>query len=112
MKLDFYATLASMVAVLLIGRFVLKRVKFLRDYNIPEPVVGGLLVAILIAIAFKGFDFHIEFDRSLFLLLFSGLLLRRGLFRLQQTNGSVQGLILNGNGFRRLQQLQTPLFIS
>ncbi|HIY43681.1 sodium/glutamate symporter [uncultured Helicobacter sp.] len=65
MKLDFYATLASMVAVLLIGRFVLKRVKFLRDYNIPEPVVGGLLVAILIAIAFKGFDFHIEFDRSL-----------------------------------------------
>lgn len=65
MKLDFYATLASMVAVLLIGRFVLKRVKFLRDYNIPEPVVGGLLIALLITIAFKGFGFHIEFDRSL-----------------------------------------------
>lgn len=65
MKLDFYATLASMVAVLLIGRFVLKRVKFLRDYNIPEPVVGGLLIAVLITIAFKGFGFQIEFDRSL-----------------------------------------------
>ena len=33
-------------------------------------------------------------------------------FGCRQTNGSVQGLILNGNGFRRLQQLQTPLFIS
>lgn len=65
MKLDFYATLTSMVAVLLIGRFILKRVKFLRDYNIPEPVVGGLLIAICITIAYKGFDFHIEFDRSL-----------------------------------------------
>lgn len=65
MKLDFYATLASMVAVLLIGRFVLKRVKFLRDYNIPEPVVGGLLIAVLITIAFKGFGLQIEFDRSL-----------------------------------------------
>lgn len=65
MKLDFYATLASMVAVLLIGRFVLKRVKFLRDYNIPEPVVGGLLIAICITIAYKGFGLQIEFDRSL-----------------------------------------------
>lgn len=65
MKLDFYATLASMVAVLLIGRFVLKRVKFLRDYNIPEPVVGGLLIAIFITIAYKGFGLQIEFDRSL-----------------------------------------------
>ena len=65
MALDFYATLASMVAVLLIGRFVIKRVKFLRDYNIPEPVVGGLLVAIFATIAYKGFGIHIEFDRSL-----------------------------------------------
>ena len=65
MKLDFYATLASMVAVLLIGRFILNRVKFLRDYNIPEPVVGGLLIAICITIAFKGFGLHIEFDSSL-----------------------------------------------
>lgn len=65
MKLDFYATLASMVAVLLIGRFILNRVKFLRDYNIPEPVVGGLLIAICITIAFKGFGLHIEFDNSL-----------------------------------------------
>ncbi|CBG40076.1 sodium/glutamate symporter [Helicobacter mustelae] len=65
MKLDFYATLSCMVAVLLIGRFVLRRIKFLRDYNIPEPVVGGLLVAICITIAFKGFGFHIQFDTSL-----------------------------------------------
>lgn len=65
MHLDFYATLAAMVAVLLIGRFVLNRSKFLRDYNIPEPVVGGLLIALCITIGFKVFDFQIEFDKSL-----------------------------------------------
>ncbi len=44
-KLDIYATLVCMVLVLLLGRYVISKVKFLRDYDIPEPVVGGVLVA-------------------------------------------------------------------
>ncbi|MGN8535210.1 sodium/glutamate symporter, partial [Helicobacter pylori] len=39
-KLDIYATLVCMVLVLLLGRYVISKVKFLRDYDIPEPVVG------------------------------------------------------------------------
>lgn len=65
MELDFYATLVGMVAVLLIGRFFIARFKFLSDYNIPESVVGGLFVAVLIAIAYKLFHFQISFDQSL-----------------------------------------------
>lgn len=64
MQLDFYATLVCMVVVLLIGRFVLNHVRILRDYNIPEPVVGGLLVAVLITFLYKTFDFQVTFDRS------------------------------------------------
>ncbi|BDQ26623.1 hypothetical protein ASB1_02990 [Helicobacter heilmannii] len=38
---NVYATLVCMVGVLLLGRFVIRHVKFLKDYDIPEPVVGG-----------------------------------------------------------------------
>lgn len=65
MELDFYATLVAMVAVLLIGRLLIQRFKFLSDYNIPESVVGGLIVALGIAIAYKSFNFQVSFDKSL-----------------------------------------------
>lgn len=65
MEFDFYATLVAMVAVLLVGRFLIQRFKFLNDYNIPESVVGGLIVALGIAVAYKGFGFQINFDKSL-----------------------------------------------
>lgn len=65
MEFDFYATLVSMVAVLLVGRFIINRLNFLNTYNIPESVVGGLFVAIFITVAYKFFDFKISFDTSL-----------------------------------------------
>lgn len=65
MELDFYATLVCMVVVLLLGRVIIDNVKILRDYNIPESVVGGLLVASIVAIVFKVFDYKIQFNYSL-----------------------------------------------
>ncbi len=62
---DFYATLAVMVAVLIIGSFIIKRVQFLRDYNIPQPVVGGIIAAILFLILYAFFDIELKFDGSL-----------------------------------------------
>lgn len=47
-EFDFYFTLVCMVAVLILGRFIISKFKFLRDYNIPEPVVGGLIAAVAI----------------------------------------------------------------
>ncbi len=63
-SLDFYGTLAALVAVLLIGRFFIAKITFLRDFNIPEPVVGGLIVAAILALTshFAGIDF--KFDNS------------------------------------------------
>ncbi|WP_139452151.1 sodium/glutamate symporter [Campylobacter armoricus] len=65
MNFDFYATLVAMVVVLLLGVFVIKRVKFLRDYNIPEPVVGGSIAAIILFILHSFFSIDIKFDGSM-----------------------------------------------
>ncbi|ANV98119.1 sodium/glutamate symporter [Helicobacter enhydrae] len=65
MQFDFYSTFVCLVIVLFLGRFLIARIKFLDDYNIPEPVVGGLLVAAVIAVLYKVFDFHITFAPEL-----------------------------------------------
>lgn len=63
--LDIYGTLVAATLVLLLGRKLVKSVPFLERYTIPEPVAGGLLVAILL-LALKSFlDWEISFDLSL-----------------------------------------------
>lgn len=44
--LNGYYTLILATLVLLLGRFLVKRIKFLEDFNIPEPVAGGLVAAV------------------------------------------------------------------
>lgn len=62
---DFYTTLVVMVLVLLLGSFIIARVKVLRTYNIPEAVVGGIIAAALF-LALRVFgDIKLSFDGSL-----------------------------------------------
>ncbi|MCR8934057.1 MULTISPECIES: sodium/glutamate symporter [unclassified Pseudomonas] len=63
-QLDFYGTLVAASLVLLLGRGLVTRVGFLRSYNIPEPVAGGLVVAVLLLIL-RTFDIEVRFDTSL-----------------------------------------------
>lgn len=63
-QLDFYGTLVAASLVLLLGRGLVSRVGFLRSYNIPEPVAGGLVVAVLLLIL-RTFDIEVRFDTSL-----------------------------------------------
>ncbi|MBK5341314.1 sodium/glutamate symporter [Pseudomonas sp. TH49] len=63
-QLDFYGTLVAASLVLLLGRGLIARVDFLRNYNIPEPVAGGLVVA-LVLLMLRTFDIEIRFDTSL-----------------------------------------------
>jgi len=58
------ATLALAALVLILGRRLIERVAFLREYSIPEPVVGGLLTALLISLLHAG-GVHLGFDTSL-----------------------------------------------
>ncbi|SDR93451.1 glutamate:Na+ symporter, ESS family [Pseudomonas sp. Z003-0.4C(8344-21)] len=63
-QLDFYGTLVAASLVLLLGRGLVARAGFLRSYNIPEPVAGGLVVAVLLLIL-RTFDIEVRFDTSL-----------------------------------------------
>src|SRR5210317_896499 len=58
-------TFAAALAVLFVGAAVQARVGFLRDNNIPIPVVGGLLFAVLTTVLFLGLDLRIGFDMAL-----------------------------------------------
>ncbi|MHC2145499.1 sodium/glutamate symporter [Pseudomonas sp. 210_17 TE3656] len=64
LALDFYGTLVAASLVLLLGRGLVTRVGFLRTYNIPEPVAGGLLVALLL-LGLRAMELQVQFDTSL-----------------------------------------------
>ncbi|WP_158935855.1 sodium/glutamate symporter [Burkholderia sp. S171] len=63
--LDTLETLMAASLVLLLGRMILARTAILRTYSIPEPVVGGLLVAVLAFALRAVFKLDVRFDTTL-----------------------------------------------
>ncbi|XNM66400.1 sodium/glutamate symporter [Escherichia coli] len=63
--LDTLSTLVAATLVLLLGRKLVQIVPFLKKYTIPEPVAGGLLVALALLVLKKSMDIEIDFDMSL-----------------------------------------------
>jgi ESS family glutamate:Na+ symporter len=57
-------TLLVALIILFSGYFCNSKVAFLRNNNIPEPVVGGIIFSILAAIAHSFFDINFQFDMS------------------------------------------------
>ena len=64
-QLDMYQTLAIAVFVLLLGSYLLKKIKFLERVCIPAPVVGGLLFAIFTCICYVTHILEFSFDDTL-----------------------------------------------
>lgn len=60
-----YETLALASLVLLLGYFLVKRINVLKTFNIPEPVVGGFIVAIGLLIWHKIDGTSFNFDKNL-----------------------------------------------
>jgi len=68
----FY-TLIAAVIVLLLGRFLVNKIDFLKRYNIPEPVAGGLVAAIALLLIHSVWGISISTSRELqtsFMLIF------------------------------------------
>jgi len=63
--LDTLATLVAATLTLLLGRKLVHSVSFLKKYTIPEPVAGGLLVALALLILKKSMGWEVNFDMSL-----------------------------------------------
>jgi len=64
-NLDILETLVAASLVLLLGRKLVSSSSLLRTYSIPEPVVGGLLVALLLFGLRTFSSIQVQFDNSL-----------------------------------------------
>ncbi len=72
-NLNGYHTLIVAAVVMLVGHWLVFRIKFLSAFNIPEPVAGGLLAALLITVlnAVFGLKFRLNTDlQTTFMLMF------------------------------------------
>lgn len=63
--LNAYYTLILATLVLLLGRVLVKRIKFLSDFNIPEPVAGGLIAAVIVYMLNLFFGYSFNFQKEL-----------------------------------------------
>ena len=64
-EIDAFGTIVIAVFVLFMGRILVQHIPFLKNYNIPEPVVGGLIAAICAYIAYQFFHISATFDQSI-----------------------------------------------
>lgn len=108
-NLDVYATLVVASLVLLIGRKLVAAVRFLQAYSIPEPVVGGLVVAVGLYAAQAGAGFQVRFDVSLgvplMLVFFASIGLNADLSSLRQGGRPLIKLLLVVVAFLIVQNL-------
>lgn len=85
--LNGYYTLILATVVLLVGQLMVKKIKFLEDFNIPEPVAGGLLAAMIVYILNMtlGYTFNIktELQTACMLMFFSSIGLSADFSRLK-----------------------------
>ena len=59
--LDGRQTIVLAILVLFLGKFLTSKIAFLRNYNIPEPVTGGLIASIVFGLIYGIFDLQFEF---------------------------------------------------
>ncbi|GEA52246.1 sodium/glutamate symporter [Vibrio inusitatus NBRC 102082] len=62
------------IFVLFLGQFINRRVPFLKKYKVPEPIVGGLIIAFIITgLHFQGIhlDFTLPLEKILMLMFFT-----------------------------------------
>ena len=73
MELDGRQTILVGILVLFLGKYLNKKIKFLRQFNIPEPVTGGLVASLFFGLLYFIFDLNIEFSnhyRDILLVVF------------------------------------------
>ena len=65
LSLNLLETLAVATALFFVGQLIVRRSQFLQRYSIPVPVVGGVLFALLLAVAGLLMDLQFTMDESL-----------------------------------------------
>src|SRR4249920_3932866 len=72
MHIDSFMTLNLAILVLGLGKWLNRKITFLRNFNIPEPVSSGLLVCVFTALlhTFTGTEISFDLTTRDFLLLY------------------------------------------
>ena len=65
MQLGENETVIIAILVLFFGKFLTRKVRFLREYNIPEPVSGGLIASLVFGALYLFFDLEFRFALEL-----------------------------------------------
>ncbi|MBE0362371.1 glutamate:Na+ symporter, ESS family [Pseudoalteromonas ulvae UL12] len=73
LELSQRQTIIIAIFVLFLGKFLNKHISFLKEFNIPEPVTGGMVASLITGALYLMFDYVVEFElnaRDQFLLIF------------------------------------------
>ena len=65
MELSPRQTVIVAILVLFLGKYLTRKIAFLRNYNIPEPVSGGLLASLAFGVIYSAFDIELQFALQL-----------------------------------------------
>ncbi len=104
-----YYTLIFAALVLLLGKWLVQRIRVLREFNIPEPVAGGLVVALLLfalnqALGYT-FSFSAELQTAFMLVFFSSIGLSANFAKLREGGRSLLLFLLVVAVFIAVQDL-------
>ncbi|GHD15938.1 sodium/glutamate symporter [Halioglobus japonicus] len=109
MELDPRQTLIVAILVLYLGRYLNGRVNLLRNYNIPEPVTGGLLASLLFGLLYAFADTEVTFDMAnrdmLLIVFFTTIGLSSRIDVLKQGGKSLLILLVLAGGYLMMQNL-------
>ncbi|GAA5665321.1 MULTISPECIES: sodium/glutamate symporter [Hyphomicrobiales] len=98
MQVDAFYTFTIAVVLLLAGKIVILNTPVLQKYSIPEPVIGGLVCTIVVALVYAAFERKIIFDLGmrdvLLLLFFAGIGLKADIKTLM-TGGRPLAILLS-----------------
>lgn len=107
--IDMTWTIIVSVIVLFVGRFLTNRIQFLKDFNIPEAVSGGLLCSLVVATVYTTTNHQIDFNLvsrdALLLVFFSTIGLSAKFKTLIDGGKSLAILVVWAVGFLILQDL-------
>lgn len=107
--LNGYYTLILATLVLLLGRVLVKKIKFLADFNIPEPVAGGLVAAVIVYLLNLtlgySFDFQKELQTACMLMFFASIGLSADFSRLKAGGKPLLIFLVVVSGFIFLQDV-------
>lgn len=97
MQIPAFPAVTCGIIVFFVGAFLTRRVPFLRDYNIPEPVAGGLIAALVTWVYFLVSGTQITFDlivRDQLLVIFFATLGLNARFSDLLAGGRLLGILL------------------